>query len=104
LLGFGENLDAEDILLAEDSIGYQTYFAVDAINYRPAPLPDIALTDVAYVGAILLYAAGLPLPDSYAERLRLMKLCNGRYFDCPDQEAILSFQRRLVDSGLLHPR
>ena len=104
LLGFADSLEAEDIVPPPDSIAYQTYFAIDALNFQPAPLPQAEVSDVAYISSILLSAAGLPLPDSHVERLRLLQLCKGRYYDCPDQTAILTFQRRLIDSGVLHPR
>ena len=57
--------------------------------------------DVAYLGTVLIEAAGLPLPDSYRERRRLMMLCAGRYHDCPAREEVLSFHRRLIASGLM---
>ena len=60
-----------------------------------------ALRDVRLA---LLEAARLPLPDSYAERKRLMLQCNGRYHTCADEGAVLSFHRRLIDSGLMDSR
>jgi hypothetical protein len=104
LLGFAEETEAEDVTLTPDSRGFITYFAIDGVNYTPPPLPAMQTTDVAYLPALILYAARLPLPDSYAERLRLMKACGGKYYDCPDRAAILDFHRRLIDAGLLKPR
>jgi hypothetical protein len=48
--------------------------------------------------------ARLPLTDAYRERKRLMNQCNGRYHSCADEGAILSFHRRLIDSGLMESR
>ena len=90
--------------LPPDSPGYITYFAMQGVNFTPRPLPVMDPIDVAYLPALIIYAAGLPLPDSDAERLRLMKQCNGRYYDCPDREDILDFHRRLIAAGLLQPR
>ena len=104
LLGFGPELEAEDVDLPADSPGFITYFAMQGVNFTPRALPTIDPIDVAYLPALIIYAAGLPLPDSYAERLRLMRECRGRYYDCADRNEILDFHRRLTDAGLLKPR
>lgn len=104
LLGFGENNEVEDIKLGMDSIGLITYYAVDALNYSPPPLPDAETLDVAYLGALILDQSGLPLSDAWRERLRLMALCNGRYYGCSRQDEILAFHRRLIDSGIMEVR
>jgi hypothetical protein len=56
------------------------------------------MLDVPYLPSVILDAAGLPLPDSHRERLRLMTLCEGRYHGCPE---IPEFHRRLIDSGII---
>ena len=73
LLGYRDETEAEDVLLDPDSIGFHTYFAVHGINYHLPPLPRFQPLDVAYIGSIILDLAGLPLSDSHAERLRLMR-------------------------------
>ena len=104
LLGFSAELEAEDVELPPDSPGYVTYFAMTGVNFTPRALPLMDPIDVAYLPGLIIYAAGLPLPDSYAERLRLMKDCDGRYYDCADRNEILDFHRRLTDAGLLKLR
>jgi hypothetical protein len=104
LLGFGVEADAEDVLLDPESIGFITYYAVDAINYRPPPLPKIETLDVPYLGTVLLELARLPLSDAHRERMRLMQLCRGRYYGCARRDEILAFHRRLIDSGLMAAR
>lgn len=104
LLGFAPELESEDVDLPPDSPGFITYFAMQGVNFTPRPLPTIDPMDVAYLPALILYAAGLPLPDSDVERLRLMKQCEGRYYDCAAREEILDFHRRLIEAGLLKPR
>lgn len=81
-----------------------TYYAIDAVRYQPPGLPALDYLDVPYLGTMVLDAARLPLSDAYRERKRLMLLCNGRYRDCPLQDEILTFQRRLIDSGLVEAR
>jgi hypothetical protein len=104
LLGFNEETEAEDVAIDRESIGFITYYAVEGINYQPPPLPDVETLDVPYLGTVMLEAAGLPLSDAYRERKRLLALCGGRYYGCSDRQAILSFHRRLIDSGLMQAR
>jgi hypothetical protein len=104
LLGFKENTEAEDIVLPPDSPGLVTYLALDGVRYTPLPVPATEPVDAAYLGTLAMTAAGLPLPDSMKERLRLLDVCKGRYYDCPDRNEILGFHRRLLDAGLLKPK
>jgi phosphoglycerol transferase MdoB-like AlkP superfamily enzyme len=103
LLGYDEGTEAEDVLVARGSVGYQTFFAVNGVRYTPRfSSPDIL--DVPYLGTVLLEAAGLPLSDAYAGRKRLKRLCDGLWFDCPRRDLILSFHRQLLDDGLVSAR
>jgi phosphoglycerol transferase MdoB-like AlkP superfamily enzyme len=103
LFGYDEGTEAEDVLVARGSIGYQTFFAVNGVRFTPRfTSPDIL--DVPYLGTVLLEAAGLPLSDAYAGRKRLKLLCEGLWFDCPKRELILSFHRQLLDDGLVSAR
>lgn len=90
--------------LPETSPAFVTYFAVDGVNYAPPALPDVNMIDSAYLGAVILEQAQLPMPASWRERARLMRACDGRYALCPDRQSILQFHRRLIDSGLLIAR
>jgi hypothetical protein len=104
LLGFGEDATVEDVMRSANLAALITYYAVDAISYVPPPLPRLDAVDVAYLGTIVLEAAGLPLSDAHRERRRLMMLCDGNYDGCPARDEVLKFHRRLIDSGLLEPR
>ncbi len=103
LLGYDEGTEAEDVLVARGSIGYQTFFAVNGVRFEPQfSSPDIL--DVPYLGTVLLEAAGLPLSDAHAGRKRLKIICDGLWFDCPKREHILSFHRQLLDDGIVSAR
>ncbi len=104
LLGFKENTEAEDVLADRDSIAFQTFFAVNGVNYNPPPPPRHAVLDVPYLGVVLQEAAGLPMSAAWRERRRLMTECAGRYTDCVDQSRILTFHRRMIDSGIVEAR
>ncbi len=80
---------------------FVTYYSLDGVGYTPIPLPDVDLLDVPYLSVAVLEAAGLPMPESYQERRRLMLLCKGRYHGCTQRNEILAFHRRLLNSNLL---
>jgi phosphoglycerol transferase MdoB-like AlkP superfamily enzyme len=104
LLGFDAKFDAEDVKLAPESPGFLTYYSIEGINYQPPPMPNVETLEVPYLGSVLLQAARLPISEAYQERLRLMAVCDGRYFTCPQKAEILGFHRRLIDSGLVDAR
>lgn len=104
LLGFQDETEAEEIESGLDSLGFLTFFSVDAINYKPPPLGTPETVDVPYLGAIMLQQAGLPLSEAYRERLRLMASCHGRYHGCAQRQDILAFHRRLIESKVIDER
>ena len=104
LLGYDQKLTAEDVKMPPDSPGFVTYYAIDGINYTPPPMPTVDVLEVPYIGAVLLDAARVPMSDAYKERLRLLALCDGRYYTCANKNEILGFHRRLMDSGLVEAR
>ena len=78
--------------------GLVTFYAMAGNDFAVLPLPEYDVLDVAYLGTLILEAAGLPLSEAQQERKRLMANCNGRYAAC---DARLGFNRRLIDSGLV---
>ena len=76
-----------------------TFYAIEGHNVPVPPLPAYDPLDIAYVGTIMLEAAGLPLSASQLERKRLMMACEGRYFGCEPRSQILAFHRRLITCG-----
>ena len=104
LLGFGEDTDVEEVTIGPQSIGYTTYYTVQAFNHTTPPLPPQDIVDVPYLGTILLQQAGIPLSDPYRERLRLMQVCDGHYHACSRRSEVLAFHRRLIDSKLITSR
>lgn len=100
----GEEIEEINRRLPDASPAFVTYFAVDAVNHAPPALPDVNVLDSAYLGAVILEQAQLPLPDSWRERARLMRACDGAYALCADRGAILRFHRRLIESGIVSAR
>ena len=70
-------------------------------GFLVSPLPAYDPLDIAYVGTIMLEAAGLPLSAAQRARKRLMVACEGRYFGCKPRSQILAFHRRLINSGFV---
>lgn len=103
LLGFPPSADVEAVVAGANPLSMISYYAIDAIGHTLPPLPDIDTLDVAYLGTVLIEAAGLPLSDTYRERRRLMHACGGHYHDCPRRAEVLRFHRRLIDSGIVKP-
>jgi len=94
-------LDGQKSDSRADASAYTTYFATEGIHYILPELPELDNLDVAYLGLMIMKAAGVPLTDVYRGREHLMHLCNGRYYDCPLRNEILDFHRRLIDSGMV---
>jgi hypothetical protein len=82
-------------------LAFITYYAAQGVNYRVPALPSHEVLDVPYLGSVMLNLAGLPLSPSHQERLRIMALCDGAYYGCPKRDEILTYHRRLIDSGLV---
>jgi Sulfatase len=78
-----------------------TFYAMEGSNFVVPPLPAYDPLDIAYVGTIMVEAAGLPLSAAQRERKRLMVTCEGRYFGCEPRSQILAFHRRLINSGFV---
>ena len=98
-LGVHEDIPAEAAVFPDDSLAFTTFYALNGVGFSPPPPPAFDTVDVPYIGAIMLQAAGLPLPPAWTERLRLMRACGGRYWTCEDHRAVLDFDRRLLESG-----
>jgi hypothetical protein len=104
LLGQKDDIEVEDIKLATDGPGFLTYYSIETQNFKAPHMYDVPVMDVPYLGLALLEAARLPLSPAYQERKRLMLQCEGRYHSCADNKAILSFHRKLIDSGIMESR
>jgi hypothetical protein len=78
-----------------------TFYAMQGNSFLVPPLPSYDPLDIAYLGTMVLEAAGLPLSAAQRERKRLMVACEGRYFGCEPRSRILAFHRRLINSGFV---
>jgi hypothetical protein len=89
-------------LMANDPKYYTTYYAIDAINFRPVNLASaLDVLDAPYLPLVVQEAAGLPLDASFAEQKRILKRCRGLFYACGNGAEARRFNRLLIDAGLI---
>jgi hypothetical protein len=81
---------------------YTTYYAIDAINFKPVDVSSAADTlDGPYLPLVVQEAAGLPLDPSFAEQKNIFKRCAGIFYACNGGAEARRFNRLLIDAGLI---
>ena len=89
-------------MLAYDPSYYETYYAIDAINFEPVKSPAIMDTvDAAYLPLVIQEAAGIPLDASFEEQKKIMLRCKGVFYGCKDGAEARRFNRLLIDAGMI---
>ncbi len=98
-------LDEEAInrrLMSYDPRYFTTYYAIDAVNFKPVDLSSALDTiEGPYLPLVVQEAAGLPLDPSFAEQKRILERCNGLFYACADGAEARRFNRLLIDAGLI---
>jgi len=89
-------------LTSYDSRYFTTYYAIDAINYKPVNL-SAALDTIEgpYLPMITQEIAGLPLDASFAEQKKIFERCKGLFYACAAGAEARRFNRLLIDAGLI---
>jgi hypothetical protein len=81
---------------------FTTYYAVEAINFRPVDLSSALDTlDAPYLPLVVLEAAGLPLDPSFAEQKKMLQRCRGLFHGCAGGAQERRFNRLLIDAGFI---
>ena len=89
-------------LMTYDPRYFTTYYAIDAINFKPADLSSALDTiEGPYLPLIVQEAAGLPLDPSFAEQKRILERCKGLFYACAGGAEARRFNRLLIDAGLI---
>jgi sulfatase-like protein len=89
-------------LTSYDPRYFTTYYAIDAVNYRPVNLPSaIETIEGPYLPLITQELAGLPLDASFAEQKRIFERCKGQFYACAGGAEARRFNRLLIDAGLI---
>jgi phosphoglycerol transferase MdoB-like AlkP superfamily enzyme len=98
-------IDSEELgrrLLAHDPRYFSAYYAIDAINYRPANVSSaLPVLDAPYLPLVVQEAAGLPLDPTFAEQKKILARCNGLFYGCRGGAEARRFNRLLIDAGLI---
>jgi hypothetical protein len=95
--GVGKKLDAYDPRY------FETYYAIDAINFEPVKSPAVMDTiDGPYLPLVIQEAAGIPLDPSFEEQKNIMLRCKGMFYACKGGAESRRFNRLLIDAGLIH--
>ena len=91
-----------DRLDAYDPRYFTTYYAIDAINFKPVDVSSALDTlEAPYLPLVIQEAAGLPLGPTWVEQKRVLKRCNGLFYGCADGAEARRFNRLLIEAGLI---
>jgi hypothetical protein len=89
-------------LQAFDPRYFTTYYAIDAVNFKPADVSSALDTlEAPYLPLVIQEAAGLPLDPSFAEQKKILKRCQGLFFLCANGAETRRFNRLLIDAGMI---
>jgi hypothetical protein len=89
-------------IMAYDPKYFTTYYAIDAVNYKPPRVTSALDTiEAPYLPLIIQESAGLPLDASFAEQKRILERCNGLFYACAGGAEARRFNRLLIDAGLI---
>jgi sulfatase-like protein len=94
--------DIQRRLMAHDPRYFTTYYAIDAVNFKPVDVSSALDTlEGPYLPLVTQEAAGLPLDPSFAAQKRILLRCHGLFYGCDDGATARRFNRLLIDSGLI---
>lgn len=80
-----------------------TYYMLKS-NQKNVRLPAYPVLDIAFLGSMLLEAAGLPLDPYYQANTLLRERCKGRYLDCKDKGIVTAYHDYIFNRlGSLRP-
>ena len=89
-------------LMRFDPRYFTTYYAIDAVNFKPVALGSaLDMLDAPYLPLIVLEAAGVPLDPSFAEQKKILDRCGGLFYGCADGAEARRFNRALIEAGLI---
>jgi len=89
-------------LMTYDPRYFTTYYAIDAVNFKPASLASaLGTLEGPYLPLVVQEAAGLPLDASFAEQKRILARCKGLFYACAGGAEARRFNRLLIDAGLI---
>jgi Sulfatase len=89
-------------LMTYDPRYYTTYYAIDAVRFKPVELSSALDTiEGPYLPLIVQEAAGVPLDPSFIEQKMILQRCNGLFYACAGGAEARRFNRLLIEAGLI---
>ena len=89
-------------LMAWDPRYFTTYYAIDAVNFKPVDVSSALDTlEGPYLPLVVQEAAGLPLDPSFVEQKKILSRCNGLFYGCANGAEARHFNRMLIDAGFI---
>ena len=87
---------------ARDPRYFTSYYAIDAVNFKPADMSSALPTlEAPYLPLLVQEAAGVPLDPSFAEQKKILQRFHGAFFSCAGGEEARRFNRLLIEAGLI---
>lgn len=93
-------IEAARDITPDDPRQFETFYAIEAVNFEPAIASVPEKLDIAMLGTVALQASGLPLDAVSATRASLIDEVGALYMATPSQRKN-RFHRTLVDQGLI---
>ena len=88
--------------MLDDLRYFTTYYAIDAVNFRPLDLSSAReRIEAPYLPLVVQEAAGVPLDPSFVEQKKVLERCNGLFYRCNHGAEARRFNRLLIDAGLI---
>lgn len=88
-------------IMTHDLRYYKTYYAIDALNYKPDMSLALETLDAPYLPLAVQEAVGVPLDSTFAEQKKIMLRCKGLFYACKDGAEAKRFNRLLIDAGFV---
>lgn len=88
-------------IMTHDPRYYKTYYAIDALNYKPDMSSALETLDAAYLPIAIQEAARVPLDPTFLEQKKIMLRCRGLFYACKDGAEAKRFNRLLIDAGFV---
>ena len=81
---------------------FTTYYAIDAVNFKPVDVSSaLATLEAPYLPLVIQEAAGLPLDPTFVEQKKILQRCGGLFYGCADGAEARRFNRLLIEAGLI---
>jgi phosphoglycerol transferase MdoB-like AlkP superfamily enzyme len=81
---------------------FTTYYAIDAVNFKPVDVSSaLGTLEAPYLPLVIQEAAGLPLDPTFAEQKNILQRCRGLFYGCAKGAEARRFNRLLIEAGLI---